>query len=286
MALCPGDPKAASGAKGLVQSPATPELISCLDNPGGLPTLHFMAELDPASPVPLYHQLAEKLLAGIRSGDYPSGGRLPSEPELSRRYRIGRPTVRQATDVLVRRRMVERRRGSGTFVIEPPERVDLLSLAGTLASFERGGVDAQVEPLGPPVREVVPVDVENPLSGREALRFLRLSRVDSVPVLLEEIYLDPRFFPGIQSSDLSGRSLSQWIEERYQMRPSSADQNFRVAEVGDRFASDLQLPARSSILMVKRTVHFEGARNAIHALLYCRTERLVFSQTLEGQSHE
>ena len=91
-----------------------------------------MVALDSSSPVPLYHQLAERLLTGIRTGAYPTGCRLPSEPELARVYGIGRPTVRQATDVLVRRRIVERRRGSGTFVVDPPERVDLLSLVEPL----------------------------------------------------------------------------------------------------------------------------------------------------------
>ena len=58
--------------------------------------------LNPASPLPLYRQLADVLLARIREGEYPSGIRIPSEPELARTFRIGRPTVRQATDLLVR----------------------------------------------------------------------------------------------------------------------------------------------------------------------------------------
>ena len=85
--------------------------------------------LNPNSPLPLYHQLAERLLEGIRSGDFPTGARLPSEPQLARAYGIGRPTVRQATEVLVRRRVVERKRGSGTFVVDTPDGADLLSLA-------------------------------------------------------------------------------------------------------------------------------------------------------------
>jgi GntR family transcriptional regulator len=79
-----------------------------------------MPALNPESPLPLYRQLAELLLERIRVGEYTSGSRIPSEPELARTFRIGRPTVRQATDLLVRRRCLERRRGSGTYVVEPP----------------------------------------------------------------------------------------------------------------------------------------------------------------------
>jgi len=241
-----------------------------------------MDALNPDSPLPLYHQLADRLLEGIRSGRFPTGGRIPSEPELARAYGIGRPTVRQATDLLVRRRVIERRRGSGTFVVEPPERVDLLSLAGTLASFEQGGVAAESRLVEGPSRVSVPADPENPFAGREAIVLSRLSQVRDVPVLLEEIYVDPERFPGIEHIELAGRSLSHWIESHYRMRPRSADQNFRVAPVGRVRGELLGLPADAAILLVKRTLHFENARSAIYAELACRTDQLVFSQTLEG----
>ena len=58
--------------------------------------------LNTQSPIPLYHQLAEILMEGIRTGDYPPGLRIPSEPQLAKAYGIGRPTVRHAIDLLVR----------------------------------------------------------------------------------------------------------------------------------------------------------------------------------------
>jgi len=68
------------------------------------------------SPVPLYRQLADRLSAAIERGRFPVGERIPSEHELSRRYGVGRPTVRQATEVPVRRGLLRRRRGAGTCV--------------------------------------------------------------------------------------------------------------------------------------------------------------------------
>ena len=47
--------------------------------------------LEPSSPLPLYHQLADELLRQIRAGAYPPGERIPSEHELARRYGLGRP---------------------------------------------------------------------------------------------------------------------------------------------------------------------------------------------------
>src|SRR5215510_13494438 len=98
--------------------------------------------LDAASPLPLYHQLAEDLFAQIRGSSLGAGEKLPSEHELAERYGVARPTVRQATDVLIRRGVLTRKRGSGTFVRQVPAQVDLFSLAGTLVSFDRGGIES------------------------------------------------------------------------------------------------------------------------------------------------
>jgi GntR family transcriptional regulator len=241
--------------------------------------------LNPASPLPLYQQLADLLLERIRLGEYPAGSRIPSEPELAKSFRIGRPTVRQATALLVRRQCLERRRGSGTYVKEPPERVDLFSLAGTLASFERGGVAVRTVLVQRTRRLHVEPDAENPFSGREAWFLSRLSRVGGEPVLLEDLFLDIEHFPRLDRHSLAGRSLSQLVDEQYRLRPDSADQNFRVARAGSRRAELLGCRPAESLLLVKRTLHFPAAPDAIFAELACRTDRLVFSQTLGGPSH-
>jgi GntR family transcriptional regulator len=84
---------------------------------------------------------------------------------------------------------------------------------------------------------------------------------------------------------LAGRSLSQLVDEQYHLRPESADQNFRVARVGTRRGKLLGCSRQVPILVVKRTLHFPGARGALFAELACRTDHLVFSQTLGGPSH-
>ena len=99
--------------------------------------------LNPGSPVPLYHQLADILLEKIRSGEYPAGAKIQSEHDLAQTYGIGRPTARQATDLLVRKNILVRKRGSGTFVMEQPQEIDLFSLGGTISSFREKGIMLQ-----------------------------------------------------------------------------------------------------------------------------------------------
>jgi GntR family transcriptional regulator len=240
--------------------------------------------LDTASPLPLYHQLAEQLLAQIRSGSYGAGHKLPSEHELAEHYGVGRPTVRQATDSLVQSGVLIRKRGSGTYVRQVPTQVDLFSLAGTLVSFERGGVALKSRLLGRPRQRVVD-EVGHPLHERETSYVERVSSVDGEPVLLEEIDFDIQYFPGLTRLPLQGRSLSEVVEQHYHLRPQSADQSFRVVALELDRAIALALEADTPILQVERTLHFPRVSHAIFARMFCRTDRLAFSQRLQGNQH-
>jgi GntR family transcriptional regulator len=242
--------------------------------------------LNPASPIPLYHQLADLLLAKIRSGDYPPGSRIPSEHQLAASYRIGRPTARQATDLLVRRRILVRRRGSGTFVQAPDLEVDLFSLAGTSASFLQTGVVVSTRLLARVKRRKVVRDAHNPFSERDAFYFSRLSFTEQVPVLIEDFYLDPEHFPGLDRLDLQGRSLARVAAEHYYMNPVGGRQTFRIAFLTASRARHLQVGGATPILAVRRYLNFPQAPSAIYSELFCRTDRFVFAQSLGDLNHE
>ena len=65
---------------------------------------------------PKYIDLMNWIREQILSGEFSVGMRLPSENELGKKFSISRQTVRQATSVLESEGLLERRRGSGTYV--------------------------------------------------------------------------------------------------------------------------------------------------------------------------
>ncbi len=242
--------------------------------------------LNTQSPIPLYHQLADILMEGIRAGDYPPGSRIPSEPQLAKDYGIGRPTVRQAIDVLVRQRLLSRRRGAGTFVRMPEQEVDLFSLAGTSSAFHKKGIAVDVQLLQKTRRVKVGDDAENPFAGGKAFFLTRLNRVDGAPVLLEAIYLHPVLFKGIERMDLAGRSLSQVVESSFYMRPVGGRQTFHVGYLDSQKAAVMDVNADTPVLVVHRFLNFKQADNAVFSILYCNTEPFVFSQQIGGLNHD
>ncbi|HTB42775.1 MAG TPA: phosphonate metabolism transcriptional regulator PhnF [Acetobacteraceae bacterium] len=68
--------------------------------------------------VALWRQIASHLQQDIGSGQYPPGGRLPTEAELSHQFAVNRHTVRRALEELSRSGLVRVEQGRGSFVAE------------------------------------------------------------------------------------------------------------------------------------------------------------------------
>ena len=243
--------------------------------------------LNPDSPIPLYHQLATILTDQIRSGTYTPGQAIPSENSLAGLYGIGRPTVRQAMDSLVKKGLVKRRRGSGTFVEKPSTSVDLFSLAGTSQAFLDKNIPVTTEIIRPMAGFLVPQKantIENPFAGSRAFFMSRLTRAQDQPVLFEEIYMDPDLFSGIDAMDFEGQSLSRVVLDRYCLSPESATQQFQVTTLSLQTADLLGLSPDDPVLTVRRWLHFASAKGAIFSILSCRTDQFAFSQTIRPEN--
>jgi GntR family transcriptional regulator len=241
--------------------------------------------INPQSPIPIYRQLADQLTAKIRAGEFRPGERIPSEHQLAAFFGIGRPTARQAVDLLVRKGLLTRRRGSGTYVCEAQQEVDLFSLDGTTTAFRKKGVTVETRSITPIRLRIVEFDPDNPFSGQEAFFSTRLTLVDRRPVLLEDIYLAADLFTGIDRLDLQGRSLSAVAEEQYYLRPVGGRQSFSIGFADSNRQQYLKIGAQTPVLVVRRRLHFPEVDDGVYSHLWCRTDQFVFTQNIGGIQH-
>ncbi|WP_227522008.1 GntR family transcriptional regulator [Bacillus solitudinis] len=83
------------------------------------------SQLDYNSPIPLYHQIKDILVARITDKHWKTGDLIPTEIELMKEFDVSRTTLRQAITTLVNEGLLEKRQGKGTIVKS-------LKLTGTL----------------------------------------------------------------------------------------------------------------------------------------------------------
>lgn len=157
------------------------------------------------------------MIAASRVGD-----RLPSERELGLRWGVARMTVRHAMDALVAEGLIERRHGSGTYVVPQPfarllgltsftqDMADRGLVAGSrLLAFETAPADAALAaqlhvPIGEPVHT-----------------FTRLRSGSGEPMAVETVSIPAAFVPGLSPADLGG-SLYDLLARRYRIVTGAA----------------------------------------------------------------
>jgi DNA-binding LacI/PurR family transcriptional regulator len=69
--------------------------------------------------MPLYTEIMDELVTGIRNGQYRPNTVLPSEKEICKRFNVSRTSVRNALKAMQAKGYIDRRQGSGSFVREP-----------------------------------------------------------------------------------------------------------------------------------------------------------------------
>jgi DNA-binding transcriptional regulator YhcF (GntR family) len=90
--------------------------------------------VDPASVWPLSAQLAQLLRELIRTGQLGPGERVPSEPQLARKYSVSRDTAQRALTMLADEGLITRRRGVGSIVADVQPVTEVRARPGTRIS--------------------------------------------------------------------------------------------------------------------------------------------------------
>ena len=115
----------------------------------------MMLDLDPASHVPLYLQIAEQVRRLVALGGLKPGDRLPSVRDLAVRARVNRNTAARAIQELERDGVVRTRVGHGTFIeaggsaaIDPARRERALEEALDRLVVEAHTLGVPLEELG------------------------------------------------------------------------------------------------------------------------------------------
>lgn len=161
------------------------------------------------SPIALYLQIEQELRGLIESGELGPLAQVPSEHQLSDRFRVSRMTARKALDRLVAEGILLRQPGKGTFVANPK----ITHWVSTQLSFSRA-----MAALGLPHRTQVlnasviaaPANIASLLglnAGASVVFLRRLRIVEDEPAALHLTYLPGRY-AGVLEGDLTGSLIA------------------------------------------------------------------------------
>ncbi|WP_293912911.1 GntR family transcriptional regulator [Deinococcus sp.] len=251
--------------------------------------LSLALRLDPGASTPMYVQVAQELRRWLHSGGAPVGTALPSERDLAAQLGVSRVTLRQALSLLTEQRLLERRRGSGTFILPSPEQATqshrIEHPLGTLTSFSDDmharGLKPGARILDFALKLATPQEAMllNLGASSQVYRIRRLRTADGSPLAVESSVLPFERVGELSSEGLTDQSLYALLAAR-QLSPVRALRHLRAVNADAEYAALLDTEIGAALLMTER-VSWNAAGTPIEmAFAHYRGDRYDFLMEL------
>ena len=209
--------------------------------------------IDRDSAVPVYEQIAERLVGLIESGQLAVGDRLPPERELAAWVGVSRMTARAALSSLAQRGLLERDVGRGTFVAKAKLEHDLGEFAGFTDMLRREGRAPQARirainelTLPAAIAGELKIEVGDPVFRIERLRF-----ADDEPLTLEDSWVPAERFPGLLDHDMRG-SLYALMRDVYDAAPVRAIERLEPVLADETQSEALGIEVAAPLMLITR----------------------------------
>lgn len=218
--------------------------------------------LDHNSIVPLYEQIMEAIRAEIQSGQFAAQKKLPTEEELSAKYKVSRITIRRAVSELAAQGLVEKKQGKGTFVCTPKLYKTLnhpgmsftqICAANGMKASARVLEAGIVTPEDPQVLEWLGLE-----KGQQAVRILRLRYANDRPLVVEDNHF-PMEYAFLLNVDLEHESIYRYLREEKKVDIVAGELILRLVRADAKTSRLLEVPRATPMLrMAGCTRHTDG----------------------------
>lgn len=204
--------------------------------------------------MPLYLRVYRSLRAQIESGDVKVGDFLPPEPELEKKFKVSRTTVRKAVDLLSKEGRVDAMQGRGTEVLDFKAIQNLQYVTSFSETLRDKGFAVRyrnitVDLVSGPQRVVGELKI-NP--DVRLVRIQRITLANEKPIALMTNYLLPDLVPGIEKKIAKMKSLYSFLEEEYAINIRSAIEYISAKPASPSEAEKLNVSEGSPLLVVRR----------------------------------
>ncbi|SDE92845.1 GntR family transcriptional regulator [Fontibacillus panacisegetis] len=177
--------------------------------------------LNPDHPEPLYIRLKKAILSAITNGLFSDGEKIPTEIELSERYKVSRITVRKAIEELAQEGFLIKRQGKGTFVTYSKIDRKIEHVIGFTAACEANGLASRSVVTHKEIIEAT-AKLEQDLQlgkGEKVIYIQRKRYAGDTPIMLENNYYPHSRFAFLLDEPLQG-SLYDLLRGKYGIDPN------------------------------------------------------------------
>jgi GntR family transcriptional regulator len=215
---------------------------------------------DVALGLPLYREVKHKLMESLRDGEWKAGEMIPAEKRLCERYGVSVGTLRKAVDELTAENILIRHQGRGTFVASHSQDRYMFGF------FHIVGQDGRKEY---PQVEFISLTKERADSdsarrlgignGSKVFRIVNRLSLGGRPVIVDDIMLPERFFPGMTEAQVRERrtTLYQLYQDSFGVAVLRTEERLQACGARPEIAQMLDIAENTPVLhIIRRAMSF------------------------------
>jgi GntR family transcriptional regulator len=194
----------------------------------------------------------------LNMGKFPAGRRLPGERTLATQLGVSRATLRQVLNALADAGRIQPSPYRGWFVADPQLVHEPNRLRGFTEIAQERGLEAtarivRVDLRLPSLAEAESLGID---TTQQVIDLVRVRYLDGLPTSVEYSCISAARVPGLESMELTDRSLYTILSERYGIIGMRCDYEL-LAEPADRQVSEFLGIAQGSPVLVGYQVTYD-----------------------------
>ena len=220
--------------------------------------------------IPLYQKIEKDLRVAIIEGKLKQGDMIPSETELSAKYKVTRMTVRQAINNLLIDGYIYKHKGRGTFVT-----FNKKEMAQDQPSFsfyrEMIGIDAPVKTTVINFEEIEADEVVQKklqLSCKDTVYYVeRIRESQNAPLVYERLYLPKNMYLDLNEEILS-HSFHEYIEKELNFKIKNCLRAVEARPLNEKVADLLHQTVGEPSLYMSSVTYLDNGRACMYTRQY------------------
>jgi GntR family transcriptional regulator len=244
-----------------------------------------MPRINRDSPLPVYFQIALDIRRRLAAGEWTTGQRIAPELALAGEYDVSRVTIRQALAELVKDDLLERHRGSGTYVRhhQRPLVYDLNFTVGAVATrLRESGFDNRAEIMEVGVIRTASAELRQRLEvGEDGAVVFMVRRViiNEEAAAIYRSWFAAELVPELERSPRLDESLSEVLAEDYGLVPVRSENELEVVRSTREEAALLGTSGDVPLLVVTATTFLADSRPLEYSQIVWLGDRVRFHVT-------
>lgn len=234
-------------------------------------------KLNQNSPIPLHSQIETYLRTLIAQEEYRSGSSfLPKEVTLAKKLGVSRNTVRQAVNTLAQEKLIERKKGVGTKVINKKIVTRLDNWISFTKEMRKQGIEV-VNYLVHISLVTAPSEVYDALSVSKSKKIWKLEKVrgsKKAKYLYSVSYFHPRV--GITGNENFVTPLYELLETAHDTIVATSKERISAIKANKELSAILDVASKIPILKRERLVCDRGDRPVEFNVVYYHTDYFTY----------